>query len=198
MYTRRNQWKKLIYWLKALKYTRGGVNPPTNRWVSCGMQANIRSFRIMWFLGQKFERCFPLQPEDRLHSSPIAMEMTPLRPPQWMVLRRKALAFSTLYPDLDVKKMTWPQRLTTPGMKETYALSTQVDHQQAIDSLGCAPCDMCGEWTASWCETCEGSGRIPLHPLCTACDKAHLVCEDCTKQKLIWKPARDINAEELC
>ena len=31
--------KKLIYWLKALKYTRGGVNPPTNRWVWLGFSS---------------------------------------------------------------------------------------------------------------------------------------------------------------
>ena len=34
--------KKLIYWLKALKYTRGGVNPPTNRWVFSRAEKNTK------------------------------------------------------------------------------------------------------------------------------------------------------------
>ena len=75
-----------------------------------------------------------------------AMEMTPLRPPQWLILRQKTVAFLAEHPGVDVL-----------GLKEAYSMASRADHHQAVNALGCSHCDKCREWTASWCETCEGS-----------------------------------------
>ena len=77
-------------------------------------------------------------------------------------------------------------RLENPAARAAFALATYqgVDHTES--------CVRCGCWTASWCEgcyrrECQASCKpIAYNPICTECDSASLVCDQCSAAGITW------------
>ena len=52
------------------------------------------------------------------------------------------------------------------------------------------PCELCGQWTHSWCEACS---LRPFNAVCTQCDADHLICRPCQRLGRSWEAARAAN-----
>lgn len=109
----------------------------------------------------------------------------PLQPVDWKVYKERASQFQRDHPTIRIADLTWEERITTPGAKESYAVHTSGLHRQDIEELGCMPCSQCGLITSSWCEACEGY-NVPAFAICTRCDKGRVVCPTCVAAKRLY------------
>ena len=100
----------------------------------------------------------------------------------WAEWKRAARGFLQDHPTLEVRDLTRSERLILPGAKAAWAV-IHFKGAAGIRSLGAQPCDLCGEWTCSWCEAC----KKPPRAVCTECDREHLLCNSCLAKGLIYK-----------
>ena len=52
-------------------------------------------------------------------------------------------------------------------------------------------CVRCGRLTCSWCEGCDGLGRV-ARAICSPCDILQLVCEPCEQQGITFQIGSDL------
>ena len=121
----------------------------------------------------------------------------PLKKPDWTRLKTISNQFQTKNPDIQILEVTYEQRLVTPGMKEAFAIKTVQRDSEIITNLGASSCDRCGTWTCSWCESCDLHMKSPKTPICSHCDKKHLICDSCMSQELLWSPADHASSEYM-
>ena len=89
----------------------------------------------------------------------------------WAQWQRDAGDFLRKHPGAKVKELTRAERLLVPQARAAWA----VVHFRAgavAREHGAQPCDLCGEWTGSFCEGCAA---VP-YAVCTACDADRLLC----------------------
>ena len=73
--------------------------------------------------------------------------------------------------------------------RAAFALVTAAENLPGRD-LGAQPCELCGQWTHSWCEACS---LRPFNAVCALCDADHLVCRPCQRLRRSWEAARAAN-----
>ena len=110
-----------------------------------------------------------------------------LQPVDWEVWKQRARSFVQSHPTVRGLDLTRSERLVIPGAKEAFAALT-FKREAQVRALGGQPCCRCGLWTASWCEGCE---QKPPAPVCTECDREHLLCPGCVSRgRLFLEVAR--------
>ena len=101
------------------------------------------------------------------------------RATEW-VERGRRLGFPTKPSQLTVE-----QRRAEPGAAAAFSIVTftNAEFLQA--------CDLCGLWTASWCEGCYSRAvrdrALEFAPICTICDQERLVCTACRADGKSWQ-----------
>lgn len=111
----------------------------------------------------------------------------------WSGWKNTAADFLRAYPGVVAVELTWGQRLSVPGAREAYAVATY-SREHAGRALGAAPCNQCGCWTHSWCETCAVR---PAVAICTQCDAEKLLCKSCIHcRQLVYVEAQERSDEE--
>ena len=87
-----------------------------------------------------------------------------------------------------------PSRSATRGAPAIFSQEGGVVVTAAENSpgrdLGAQPCELCGQWTHSWCEACS---LRPFNAVCTQCDADHLICRPCQRLGRSWEAARAAN-----
>ena len=111
--------------------------------------------------------------------------------PRW---KHKAADFLRAHPRVVALELTWGQRVSVPGAREAYAVATYSSEQPGR-RLGAAPCDQCGRWTHSWCETCS---IRPAAAICTTCDTEKLLCKSCTHGRQLVYSEAPVRSEDGC
>ena len=120
--------------------------------------------------------------------------MSALRPVVWSDWVALAKQHLRDHPRVDHRGVSVAARRGSAGARATYALLTASQHA-AGRALGAAPCQLCGEWTHSWCESCDP----PAWAICTECDAARLVCPECEAKGETWESghSRQCNEEGI-
>ena len=114
----------------------------------------------------------------------------PLRSADWEELKTAARAWVVQCRG-EVRVPTLAERLEQGAARAFWAIGQRASHREDL-SLGAQPCELCGEITHSWCETCV---IRPWGPVCTVCDGDHRVCGICKDQGKVWEAARGASAE---
>lgn len=82
-------------------------------------------------------------------------------------------------------KLSIQQRRADPGAAAAWALRT-FENKSYLEA-----CQLCGTWTASWCEGCYAADAKHVawrySALCTLCDEEKLVCRKCTHDGITWR-----------
>ena len=109
-------------------------------------------------------------------------------------IKARAAEFGREHPGLDPAKLAWGERLCSREARDAYSMATLTgDVIDIVRNLGGRPCLRCGQWTTSWCEACPMPSPSAL---CTACDKAKLLCFNCSSEGKIWSEAHAAPAED--
>lgn len=144
-----------------------------------------------WLLGQNVT--FWLKSQWQLESFSLHhCLMAALAQVDWPSWKRAAEDFLRAHPQVQVRALTWGERLKLQGAKQAFAVATYGD-QAPVRSLGGQPCVHCGNWTACWCEGCDHPSP---QPVCATCDNEHLLCEHCSGAGKLWLECHDAHDEE--
>ena len=115
--------------------------------------------------------------------------MTALRPVAWEAWVAEAKVWLRLHPREDHRRVPREERQRSFPKRAAFALVTAAENLPGRD-LGAQPCELCGQWTHSWCEACS---LRPFNAVCTLCDADHLVCRPCQRLGRSWEAARAAN-----
>lgn len=118
--------------------------------------------------------------------------MPALQPVDWPEWKRAAGDFLRRHPQVQVRELTWSERLVVPGAKEAFAVTTH-NEQSRVREVGGQPCGRCGNWTAAWCEGCLHPNP---NPVCATCDHEHLLCEQCSRSGRLWTECHEDHEPE--
>ena len=99
------------------------------------------------------------------HSSHTSRRaMTALRPVAWEAWVTEAKVWLRLHPREDHRGVTREERQRSFPKRAAFALVTAAENLPRRD-VGVQPCELCGQWTHSWCEACCLCGRsTPFAP----------------------------------
>ena len=115
--------------------------------------------------------------------------MTALRPVAWEAWVAEAKVWLRLHPREDHRGVPRDERQRSFPKRAAFALVTAAENLPGRD-LGAQPCELCGQWTHSWCEACS---LRPCNAVCTQCDADHLICRPCQRLGRSWEAARAAN-----
>ena len=121
----------------------------------------------------------------------VGLLMSALRPVVWSDWVALAKQHLRDHPRVDHRGVSVAARRGSAGARATYALLTASQHA-AGRALGAAPCQLCSEWTHSWCESCDP----PAWAICTECDAARLVCPECEAKGETWESGHSRQCNE--
>ena len=119
------------------------------------------SIRVVWPCdprrGRKYNRYTSLHvwwfwtigPQTAINLTAMALAIY-----DWTRWKNRAADFLRAHPRVVALELAWGQRLSIPGAREVYAVATY-SREEGGRRLGAAPCDQCGCWTHSWCETSD-------------------------------------------
>ena len=99
----------------------------------------------------------------------------------WAQWQRDAGEFLRKHPGAKVKELTRAERLLVPQARAAWA-AVHFRAGAVAREHGAQPCDLCGEWTGSFCEGCEA---VP-YAVCTACDADRLLCHHCVSSGKLY------------
>ena len=114
--------------------------------------------------------------------------MTALRPVACEAWVAEAKVWLRLRPHRGVPRA---ERHRSFPKRAAFALVTAAENLPGTGrELGAQPCELCGQWTHSWCEACT---LRPFNAVCTLCDADHLVCRPCQRLGRSWEAAHAAN-----
>ena len=149
----------------------------------------VRCVTATWKLGSGASQPVTCKHTSSSFLSPRRRAMTALRQVAWEAWVAEAKVWLRLHPREDHRGVPREERQRSFPKRAAFALVTAAENLPGRD-LGAQPCELCGQWTHSWCEACS---LRPFNAVCTQCDADHLICRPCQRLGRSWEAARAAN-----